>query len=337
MSNINGFYSTYTNKADKHEYDLLQLKEESWRGFGIAFSDGHGNISGGKSFSSPTTQKDYDEDFFQALMEIEPAYKVHDFLTYHFEFYKRNNLGEEEIFIKHIQYVILPMIKYTIRPEYTELTLTWLNKNNKMLLQKQLQEKNEFLKKAYEVAVEYSPSSPLSIDINPREFGKSIGFDEATTTRVMTELVQDGYVLSGLGMHMLIVTQKGVNYLRYIEGEQNSTTSINVNVGNNSNFQFQHGTVNSQQQIEISNSSPEELKEFVQEIKDGLDELKKYLQPEEFENLKAETEYLDNNLQRPTPNKSILKTVTTNILDILKAVPANIIANIITAYIQNPQ
>ncbi len=55
-----------------------------------------------------------------------------------------------------------------------------------MNLKKQLQEKNYFLKKAYEAASNCSPSSPLSVDINPIEFGKSIDFDITSIKRIIT-------------------------------------------------------------------------------------------------------------------------------------------------------
>lgn len=108
-----------------------------------------------------------------------------------------------------------------------------------MLLQKQLEEKNSFLKKAYEVAVEYAPSSPLSVSINPIELGKSIDMDKATTSRIMQELVGEGYASSGLGMHILFVTKEGLNYLHNIEKEDiSNSSSINFSVGNNSNVNF---------------------------------------------------------------------------------------------------
>jgi len=86
-----------------------------------------------------------------------------------------------------------------------------------MLLQKQLEEKNAFLRKAYEVAYEHYPSSPLSVDINPIELGKTIGFNEITTERIMMELTSERYVQSSIVMGSLIVTQKGLNYLRQLE------------------------------------------------------------------------------------------------------------------------
>jgi hypothetical protein len=114
-----------------------------------------------------------------------------------------------------------------------------------MVIIEQLQEKNEFLKKAYEVANNHNPASPLSVDINPIVFGKSIGFDEDTSTRIMIELVNDGFVNGGLDM--CIVTREGLDYLRKLEFQNEKTPSINFKVGDNSTVQFQHGTTNSNQ------------------------------------------------------------------------------------------
>lgn len=75
-----------------------------------------------------------------------------------------------------------------------------------MNLKQQLKEKNNFLRKAYEAAYDYSPSRPLSVCLDPKEFGKSIGYDQTTTERIMMELVDDGYVISSIGMGMLMVT-----------------------------------------------------------------------------------------------------------------------------------
>jgi hypothetical protein len=100
-----------------------------------------------------------------------------------------------------------------------------------MNLAQQLKEKNNFLRKAYEVAFGHSPSSPLSVDINPIVFGKTIGYDEATTERIMNELVDDGYVNSSIGMGSLMVTHLGLSYLREIEDEPMTPS----NISNNSN------------------------------------------------------------------------------------------------------
>lgn len=202
------------------------------------------------------------------------------------------------------------------------------------MLQKQLEEKHAFLKKAYEVACDYSPASPLSVNMNPIGVGETIGFDKGTVTRIMNELVQDRHVDSGLGMKMLLIRREGLNYLREIEKEIKSSPPINIVVGDNSNFQFQNNTHNSDQIIELRSQNTEDLLRFVQEINAGLNTLQKHLSNSEIETLKSETNYLESNLKKQSPDSSLIKIVSKNILDVLKAVPSNVIANLITNIIQ---
>lgn len=93
-----------------------------------------------------------------------------------------------------------------------------------MNLKQHLKEKNIFLYKAYETAYAYSPSSPLSVKINPKELGKSIGFEDIQTKRIMMELVNDGFVQSTLGMSELMITSFGLRYLSEIEEEPMETS-----------------------------------------------------------------------------------------------------------------
>lgn len=111
-----------------------------------------------------------------------------------------------------------------------------------MNLKQQLKEKNYFLRKAYEAIYEYSPESPLSVSLEPREFGKSIGFNETQIERIMMELVDDGYVQSSLGMKMLMITRLGLEYLRDIEDEPLTQTT---KFGDNQNFDLsKHNNTN---------------------------------------------------------------------------------------------
>lgn len=328
----NQFYKTWPSKEDAHQFDLKELGATRWRGFGIAFSYGNGDIRGGESHSSPTTQKDYDETFFQKLVNTDPPYVVEDLLDYHYSNFVDTNHRQDVLFLKHIEFVISPMLESIHLQTYKAVVLQWLKKENKMILQKHLQEKNEFLKKMYENVTSYSPSSPLSVTTKPFEFGKHAGFDRETTKRIVNELVSDGYLTSTLGMGLIMITAEGVNYLRQIEGLNQGNRPIHINAGDHSNIQIQQNTAHSTQQIEIM-SDPEKLSQFIIEIRNGMDELKKYLSEEDADNLELETNYLESNLKRKSPDQSLLKSVTKNIGDILKAVPANVIANVLTIFI----
>lgn len=115
-------------------------------------------MTGANSISTLTTPDDYDEEFYKKLTEIKPAYNVSDFLDY---FYQKYQID--------IQYVIIPKLNGFYKKEYLEITNEWITQNNIKMLKKQLDEKNEFLKKAYEDAIEHFPSNPLSVTIKPIE------------------------------------------------------------------------------------------------------------------------------------------------------------------------
>lgn len=100
-----------------------------------------------------------------------------------------------------------------------------------MNLKQQLNKKNYFLRKAYDLAAAHSPSSPLSVSLEPFEFGKSLELDETQTERIMIELVDDGFVESSLGMGMLMVTHSGLQYLREIEDRPMVASLKNSNEG----------------------------------------------------------------------------------------------------------
>jgi len=61
--------------------------------------------------------------------------------------------------------------------------------------------------------------------------------------------------------------------------------------------------------------------------------LKKYLSEDDANHLELETNYLESNLKKKSPDHSLLKSVVKNIGDILKSVPANVIANVLTTFI----
>jgi hypothetical protein len=149
----------------------------------------------------------------------------------------------------------------------------------------------------------------------------------------MQELINDDYVSSSLGMKMVMVKPEGLKYLTRLEMEENPQPAINFNVGNNSNVQFQHGTVGSSQKMEVNEFRNEQLTELVNEIRKSTDLLKQHIGSEGVKDLIAETDYLERTIKRQPENKSTIKMLTYNIVDIFKNVPSNIIANEITPYL----
>ena len=98
-----------------------------------------------------------------------------------------------------------------------------------MDLLQQLRERDTFLRKAYEAAHSYAPSSPLTVSLDPRAFGESIGYDEQTTERIMVELVSKGFVRSSLGLGVLFITVDGLTYLQNLEAPSGHQDTDRVN------------------------------------------------------------------------------------------------------------
>ncbi len=196
-----------------------------------------------------------------------------------------------------------------------------------MDLKKQLYNKNKFLKKAYEEAYNYDPSNPLSVSLNPVEFGKSIGFNKQETTRIMIELVEDNYVTSSLGMGMLLITSHGVNYLRSLEFESNyGESKFNIEIGDHASVNIQQDTINSNI---ISQSNNTSINQKFNEAQKTINEIKKVLSKNnEIEIQKAEEireclEEIENNVKNKTKPKFAIKSLielTSNISSISELV-----------------
>lgn len=77
----------------------------------------------------PTTSEDYDKEFAYRISKIKPPYTLFVFLDYHFNDYLQRG-NDPSIFLKHIKYVILPIMrKRAYAEEYIELVHDWTVQN----------------------------------------------------------------------------------------------------------------------------------------------------------------------------------------------------------------
>jgi len=326
---VNEFYSISHHIEGKKEFDLFDLGER-FTLYTISFIGG--NSSNPVIGTRKTEAKDYDDEFIKELLKLSPAYKTKDFLDYHFDFYR--SMGKQPCnFLEHVKFVILPNLRNkATRPEFIEITADWLNKKENMDLKKHLQEKQDFLRKAYEAALEYHPSGPLSVNIKPIELGEAMGFDKATVRRIVQELSGEGYALATAGLGGLFVTQDGLNYLRRLENrEEKKETVMHIQSGNNSPIQIQNGTTYSQQTISVKDYSHEDILKTIEEIRAGINELAKNLSPEKIEELIDSITYLEKDIKRNVPDKSLFNKIVERVFKILQEVPAQVISVIITS------
>lgn len=329
MNSINKFYSTYTGES-ANEYDILELPDEMERGFafGIYYS-GMPNY-GGETVVSKTTENDYDMAFRDKATKMEPVYKVEDLLTYHFDRFQERR-GDVSLFLKHMRYVIAPLLDGFYKAQVLELILKWLDKKDTMITKKHFDEKVEFLKKLYADLSRGTPSHIFSSHVDPREYGESIGFDRGTTDRIINDLIADRLVTVTAGFRKLLLKPEARMFLEEIEmNQQRAQTGISVTVGNNSSVQFQQGNVNSNQRIYIEQQSNSDLKELVVEVRQGMDSFAEHLNNKKIEELKDEVDYLEKQLNKDEPNETMINTLVGSVWGILKAVPANVVASVIS-------
>jgi hypothetical protein len=78
------------------------------------------------------TAEDYDHQFVSRLLRVRPSYKIDGLIDHHFNFYVSGNAEGKELFLEHMRYEILPILKNRSTNEaYVELFEKWIN-NKKM-------------------------------------------------------------------------------------------------------------------------------------------------------------------------------------------------------------
>lgn len=333
MDAINYLYSTYADPANRHVYDLQDLGPIKKGGDLImAFSTGKGRFKQITTEDRPTKLSDYDEQLIYMITRLDPIYKLEHCLDYHYANFLASDYPEKTVFTTHLRYVIVLRLKSSSKVA-ADLMEIWLNKQEKYMQTQQLQQKRQLLQRAYDAALAASPASPLSVWINTEGIATEMQYDLNTAKRILQELISDQLITSVLGMNKFAITDAGRRFLEQENNQvnTNSHTPIHFQVGNNSTVQFQSGTHQSVQRLEIHEVDTEVILTFLKEIKEGIDIIKQHISEENLGVLIADANYVESALQRPARDKSVVKSLLKGIVDIIKSVPGNVIANVITS------
>lgn len=102
---MNRFYVIAADSSDpQNEFILKYFDGKISKNIPSKFGPGLINI---ETIYIEAKLEDYDNKFVQHLLSLEPVFKVHKFLDFHFENY---NQAKDE-FLSQIQYIILPLAK----------------------------------------------------------------------------------------------------------------------------------------------------------------------------------------------------------------------------------
>ena len=312
MSKSEAPYSIAPAGTVGHEFDLRDL--------GATKSVFVGGIIGGNNpdtshlfTTHSVTREDYDQDFREKLMDIDPPQRVRDFLQHHLQ-HSITNLGGASVFLEHFEYVILHWLEqYKSKSPNAAAARAWYDKTMNNIHKQHRRERDYFLSEAFRIAHEHSPSNPLQVNLNPRELGKHLGFDEDTTSRIMNDLVDEKLVESGLGMHMLLIQPKGRRYLEQLHGDddprRNPPTIVNQNnASGGSILQVATGSPNATQTANVGDVI-QEARTFTDQLSAALPEIQKVAPADQFTEITDELEFLKKKLDSAAPNKSVVKTI----------------------------
>ena len=151
----------------------------------------------------------------------------------------------------------------------------------------------EYLRAIYTKAKEQDPVNPISlrfglskygklvdghVELNENEsggymIGETLGLTKTEVDAIVIHYcsLERQYLSSGLGMRMVGITQRGIDYLEHLDEQPESATAFTSNVINisgveNSAFQFQQGTEGSSQQqhAEISTNDFNKFCELIE-------------------------------------------------------------------------
>jgi hypothetical protein len=87
-----------------------------------------GSSSSRSQYHRKTTPGDYDNEFVYKLQKWKPVYELGRLLEHHYQHYILTNAHNHQEFLKHMRYVILPILKKQKNAEvHIELFEQWLN------------------------------------------------------------------------------------------------------------------------------------------------------------------------------------------------------------------
>jgi len=282
----------------------------------------------------PYNEDDYLEDFKKKFRELQAGSETEEYLGVHFRHFMEYSGLKGRVFLDKIEYGVLHDLEKQKSPHVKPLT-RWINNQRKMDLMNEEQRKVEYLKYAFEVAREYSPSNPYSVSLKPLELGFSKGFAKDEITRIVVELRDDDLVQSTLGMKALFVTQKAKRFLTHLE-RSNEAGGFGVPYINNSiniggkvhagNF-MAHSTQSTQDASQVTVTN-QQISEFISELRAKADSLP--LSKEDIADIKEDVEAIKGQLAKPAPKEFKVQNHLRSILSYLSSIPKEALAALLS-------
>lgn len=116
------------NDTPENEFTMKYLGEKTHRmTISKRVRKSYGFASVSDSLYTETTNDDYDNEFCEMILNINPPYEVDKLLEYYFRHYTKVKKGDKKLFYNHLRYVILPKLqKREGKQIYVEFVTKWL-------------------------------------------------------------------------------------------------------------------------------------------------------------------------------------------------------------------
>jgi hypothetical protein len=309
-------YSLAANKVAAHEFDLEDLGARMHVLVGIVGS----RVMGTRKelgYDKTVTVADYDGQFRDKLLRLNPPQRVRDFLGYHLEYFVGQK-GEASGFLEHFKYNVLHMLQQKFSTVPTAMVAKdWYDDAMNDMHKSNARDRRRFLAAAYAYASKAKPSTPLLEAVHHTFIMDELQFSEAKCKRLRSELVQDG-LIEGLSGGRFRVLGDG---RRSLEGDKaQSGVELSVSGGTNVNIQLQQNSPYASQTSHVGDEI-HEARAFAQQLSAALPAIEQQAPPEEFAEIKADLETLKRKLDSSTPPKPMIKVVKEELVKRLMGLP----------------
>jgi len=183
-----------------------------------------------------------------------------------------------------------------------------------------------FLNRLYEL----SGGSTIKVfDDPPSQIGKELGFDEDLAWNIVIYLKGEGLVK--LYGKSITISHQGVREVERALSDPNEPTPyfspvINIiSVEQMKNSQIQQASPGAKQVTTIDESKYEQLKEFLQSLKESIEQLE--LEPQQKSDLQAEIQTIDAQMSSSKPKNTIIAECLGSVRRILEGAAGSAIAS----------
>jgi len=171
--------------------------------------------------------------------------------------------------------------------------------------------------------------------IKMSRIGEELGFDGDLTVKIAQYLIGEGLIVvqstyvGDPSKYLIGISHDGIREVKETVSNPDTPTyhpPVNIiNIGQANNSQFQQGSPEAIQVVNIGEDRYEELKEIIQSLKDSIDQLG--LEQQQKDDLEAEIQTIDAQMSSSKPKAAIITECLGSIRRIIEGAAGSVLAS----------